>query len=154
MSERTSQRLVDDERAEFSVSALMFLSVVLVSTSILSTFLLSIAERTMVDGRETAQSQSDVVNGIISVTYIELSALNGPGGGDQLHMGFEFPYLVGNLDETAVRWVLTCSDGNTGRNERLRSRPAPSKAQRPSRTTASRPPPWTTLIQAESITCS
>ena len=78
MSERTSQRLVDDERAEFSVSALMFLSVVLVSTSILSTFLLSIAERTMVDGRETAHSQSDVVNGIISVTYIELSALNDP----------------------------------------------------------------------------
>lgn len=119
MSERTSQRLVDDERAEFSVSALMFLSVVLVSTSILSTFLLSIAERTMVDGRETAQSQSDVVNGIISVTYIELSGLNAPGAGDQLHMGFEFPYLVGNLDDSAVRWVLTCSDGNTGRNERL-----------------------------------
>ena len=119
MSERTSQRLVDDERAEFSVSALMFLSVVLVSTSILSTFLLSIAERTMVDGRETAHSQSDVVNGIISVTYIELSALNVPNAGDQLHMGFEFPYLVGNLEDSAVRWVLTCSDGNTGSNERV-----------------------------------
>lgn len=113
MSERTSQRLVDDERAEFSVSALMFLSVVLVSTSILSTFLLSIAERTMVDGRETAQSQSDVVNGIISVTYIELTALNAVDG-DQLHIGFEFPYLVGNIDDTAVRWVLMCSDGDTG----------------------------------------
>ena len=113
MSERTSQRLVDDERAEFSVSALMFLSVVLVSTSILSTFLLSIAERTMVDGRETAHSQSDVVNGIISVTYIELTALNAVDG-DQLHIGFEFPYLVGNIDDTAVRWVLMCSDGDTG----------------------------------------
>lgn len=118
MSERTSQRLVDDERAEFSVSALMFLSVVLVSTSILSTFLLSIAERTMVDGRETAHSQSDVVNGIISVTYIELTALNTVDG-DQLHIGFEFPYLVGNIEDTAVRWVLMCSDGDTGFQEEI-----------------------------------
>jgi hypothetical protein len=96
----------------------MFLSVVLVSTSILSTFLLSIAERTMVDGRETANSQSDVVNGIISVTYIELSGLNAAAG-DELHIGFEFPYLVGNLEDTAVRWVLMCSDGGTGTNERV-----------------------------------
>ena len=118
MSERTSQRLVDDERAEFSVSALMFLSVVLVSTSILSTFLLSIAERTMVDGRETAHSQSDVVNGIISVTYVELSGLN-TATGDELHIGFEFPYLVGNLEDSAVRWVLMCSDGDTGTAEEV-----------------------------------
>ena len=118
MSERTSVWFLHDERAEFSVSALMFLSVVLVSTSILSTFLLSIAERTMVDGRETAQSQSDVVNGIISVNYIEISALNGPGGGDQLHMGFEFPYLVGEIPDTAVRWVLMCSTG-TGNLEEV-----------------------------------
>ncbi len=118
MSEPASLSLVDDERAEFGVSALMFLSVVLVSTSILSTFLLSIAERTMVDGRETAHSQADVVNGIISVTYIEISALNDPGGGDQLHMGFEFPYLVGEIPDTAVRWVLMCSTG-TGNLEEV-----------------------------------
>ena len=118
MSERTSLRFVDDERAEFSVSALMFLSVVLVSTSILSTFLLSIAERTMVDGRETAHSQSDVVNGIISVTYVELSGLN-TATGDELHIGFEFPYLVGNLEDSAVRWVLMCSDGDTGTAEEV-----------------------------------
>lgn len=119
MSERATLRRVDDERAEFSVSALMFLSVVLVSTSILSTFLLSIAERTMVDGRETAHSQSDVVNGIISVNYIELSALNDPGSGDQLHMGFEFPYLVGNLPDTAVRWVLMCPQENPAKGNRV-----------------------------------
>lgn len=118
MSERASQGFVHDERAEFSVSALMFLSVVLVSTSILSTFLLSIAERTMVDGRETAHSQSDVVNGIISVTYVELSGLN-TATGDELHIGFEFPYLVGNLEDTAVRWVLMCSDGDTGTAEEV-----------------------------------
>lgn len=118
MSERASQGFVHDERAEFSVSALMFLSVVLVSTSILSTFLLSIAERTMVDGRETAHSQSDVVNGIISVTYVELSGLN-TATGDELHIGFEFPYLVGNLEDSAVRWVLMCSDGDTGTAEEV-----------------------------------
>lgn len=113
MSEKPTRGLVEDERAEFAVSSLMFLSVVLVSTSILSTFLLSIAERTMVDGRETANSQNDVINGIVSVTYIELSGLNGATG-DELHIGFEFPYLVGNLEDTAVRWVLMCSDGDAG----------------------------------------
>ena len=153
MSERTSQRLVDDERAEFSVSALMFLSVVLVSTSILSTFLLSIAERTMVDGRETAHSQSDVVNGIISVTYIELTALNAVDG-DQLHIGFEFPYLVGNIDDTAVRWVLMCSDGDTGFWEEITYTAGDFQGATSVLTTASRSPRWTSSIQAESITCS
>ena len=118
MRKRASSRLVEDERAEFAVSSLMFLSVVLVSTSILSTFLLSITERTMVDGRETADSQSDVINGIISVAYIELSGLNAAAG-DELHVGFEFPYLVGNLEDTAVRWVLMCSDGDTGTAEEV-----------------------------------
>lgn len=109
---------VHDERAEVGVSSLLFLTVVLVSTSILSTFLLSITERTMVDGRETAYSQTDVVNGIVSVTYIELSGLNGAAG-DELHIGFKFPYLVGNLQDSAVRWVLMCSDGGTGVNENV-----------------------------------
>ena len=118
MRKRASSRLVEDERAEFAVSSLMFLSVVLVSTSILSTFLLSITERTMVDSRETADSQSDVINGIISVAYIELSGLNAAAG-DELHIGFEFPYLVGKLEDTAVRWVLMCSDGDTGTNEEV-----------------------------------
>ena len=118
MRKRASSRLVEDERAEFAVSSLMFLSVVLVSTSILSTFLLSIAERTMMDGRETANTQSDVVNGIISLNYIELSGLNAAAG-DELHIGFEFPYLIGNLQDTAVRWVLMCSDGGTGEAERV-----------------------------------
>lgn len=118
MSQRTSLGLVEDERAEFAVSSLMFLSVVLVSTSILSTFLLSITERTMVDGRETADTQTDVINGLISVTYIELSGLNAAAG-DELHVGFEFPYLVGNLEDTAVRWVLMCSDGDTGTGEEV-----------------------------------
>ena len=96
----------------------MFLSVVLVATSVLSTFLLSITERTMVDGRETADTQTDVINGLISVTYIELSGLNAAAG-DELHVGFEFPYLVGNLEDTAVRWVLMCSDGDTGTGEEV-----------------------------------
>ena len=72
----------------------------------------------MVDGRETAHSQSDVVNGIISVTYVELSGLN-TATGDELHIGFEFPYLVGNLEDSAVRWVLMCSDGDTGTAEEV-----------------------------------
>lgn len=118
MSQRTSLGLVEDERAEFAVSSLMFLSVVLVATSVLSTFLLSITERTMVDGRETADTQTDVINGLISVTYIELSGLNAAAG-DELHVGFEFPYLVGNLEDTAVRWVLMCSDGDTGTGEEV-----------------------------------
>ncbi len=118
MRKRASSRLVEDERAEFAVSSLMFLSVVLVATSVLSTFLLSITERTMVDGRETADTQTDVINGLISVTYIELSGLNAAAG-DELHIGFEFPYLVGNLEDTAVRWVLMCSDGDTGNNEEV-----------------------------------
>ena len=118
MRKRASSRLVEDERAEFAVSSLMFLSVVLVATSVLSTFLLSITERTMVDGRETADTQTDVINGLISVTYIELSGLNAAAG-DELHIGFEFPYLVGNLEDTAVRWVLMCSDGDTGNLEEV-----------------------------------
>ena len=118
MSQRTSLGLVEDERAEFAVSSLMFLSVVLVATSVLSTFLLSITERTMVDGRETADTQTDVINGLISVTYIELSGLNAAAG-DELHVGFEFPYLVGNLEDSAVRWVLMCSDGDTGTSEEV-----------------------------------
>ncbi|MBD40592.1 MAG: hypothetical protein CMB11_09580 [Euryarchaeota archaeon] len=118
MSEQNPRRRVHDERAEVAISSLLFLSVVLVTTSILSTFLLSITERTMVDGRETANSQSDVLNGIVSVTYIELSGLNGAAG-DELHIGFEFPYLVGNLEDSAVRWVLLCSDGDTGNAEEV-----------------------------------
>jgi hypothetical protein len=118
VSGQASLTRVRDERAEVAVSSLLFLSVVLVTTSILSTFLLSITERTMVDGRETADSQKDVINGIISVTYIELSGLNAAAG-DELHIGFEFPYLVGNLEDTAVRWVLMCSDGDAGTAEEV-----------------------------------
>ena len=118
LRKQASLTRVHDERAEVAVSSLLFLTVVLVTSSILSTFLLSITERTMVDGRETADSQSDVINGIISVTYIELSGLNAAAG-DELHVGFEFPYLVGNLEDMAVRWVLMCSDGAAGTLERV-----------------------------------
>jgi len=117
MSKRAPLRLVEDERAEFSVSALMFLSVVLVSTSILSTFLLAITERTMVDGRESADQQADVINGIVSLRFLELSGYDAAIADDELHVGFEMPYLIGTVEDVDVRWVLLCSNGAAGTAE-------------------------------------
>jgi len=154
MSKRAPLRLVEEERAEFAVSSLMFLSVVLVSTSILSTFLLAITERTMVDGRESADQQADVINGIVSLRFLELSGYDAAIADDELHFGFEMPYLIGTVEDVDVRWVLLCSDGAAGTAETVAYSTGDFEEATSITGTVVRRPTWISSIQVACIICS
>jgi hypothetical protein len=95
------------ETAELALGALVSFIAIMVTSAILASILIGIAQITFSNSNEHSTTQSETLNGIIQVNRFELSGYSNVGA-DSVYLVFEFPYLLSDVLDTDVVWSMLC----------------------------------------------
>tara|TARA_B100001559_G_C16462366_1_gene604778 strand:- start:764 stop:1369 length:606 start_codon:yes stop_codon:yes gene_type:complete len=108
-------RLYADDRAEFALSSMVTMIVILLFSSIIAGMTLMMIEKAFTESRSQSVEQSETLNSIPQVLVLELEGLNnGAITGDELYVMFKFPYASNSIADEDVRWAVMCESGDVG----------------------------------------
>ncbi len=104
-----------DERAEFALSSMVTMIMILMFSSIIAGMLVMIIEQAFMGSRTQSIEQSESLNSMVQVLAFEIETYDTLGNtNDQIYIAFKFPYASSSIPDTSVKWAIMCDDGNVG----------------------------------------
>ena len=114
VSVNMEDRFYPDDRAEFALSSMVTMIMILLFSSIVAGMSLMIIEQAFKGSKSQAVEQSETLNSIPLVLTLEMDNYDSTGNtNDRLYIVFKFPYASSNIPDTNVKWALICDNGDT-----------------------------------------
>ena len=107
-------RFYADDRAEFALSSMVTMIMILLFSSIIAGMTLMMIEKAFSESKSQSVEQSETLNSVPYVLAFEIQTIDPVDNtNDQLYIAFKFPYASSNIEDTTVKWALMGDDGNT-----------------------------------------
>ena len=101
--------LRDDKVAEFALSAMVSMIMILLFSAIVAGLALMLVEEAFMQSRTQSTDQSESLNSVPFVVVFELEELDTTGNtNDRLYIMFKLPYLSDAIPDTDMKWALMC----------------------------------------------
>ena len=114
ISSSMEDRLYADDRAEFALSSMVTMIMILLFSSIVAGMSLMIIEQAFKGSKSQSIEQSETLNSVPLILSLEIQNIDLAGNtNDQLYLTFKFPYTSNSIPDTSVKWVVFGDDGNT-----------------------------------------
>lgn len=114
MSNNMEDRLYDDDKAEFALSAMVTLIMILLFSAIIAGLTLMMIEKAFMESRGQSVQQSETLNSVPLVIAFEVQEFDSTGNtNDRLYLMFKFPYASNNIPDTNVKWAMMCDINDT-----------------------------------------
>ena len=103
-----------DKVAEFALSAMVSMIMILLFSAIVAGLALMMVEQAFMESRSQSIEQSESLNSIPMVLTLEMENYDSTGNtNDRIYIVFKFPYVSSNIPDTNVKWALICDNGDT-----------------------------------------
>lgn len=107
-------RLYSDDRAEFALSSMVTMIMILLFSSIVAGMMIMIVEHAFMESRTQSIEQSETLNSIPVVLVFEIEEFDTTGNtNDRLYIMFKFPYANNDIPDTNVKWAMMCDINDT-----------------------------------------
>lgn len=114
MSQNMEDRLYDDDKAEFALSAMVTLIMILLFSAIIAALTLMMIEKAFMESRGQSVQQSETLNSVPLVIAFEVQEFDSTGNtNDRLYLMFKFPYASDEIPDTNVKWAMMCDINDT-----------------------------------------
>ena len=108
-------RLCQDEKAEFALSSMVSMIMILLFSSIIAGMSLMIIEQAFKGSKSQSIEQSETLSSVPYILSFEIQNIDlADNTNDQMYLTFKFPYTSDSIPDTSVKWVVFGDDGNTG----------------------------------------
>jgi len=108
------ERLCDEDKAEFALSAMVTLIMILLFSAIIASLTMMMIEKAFMQSRGQSVQQSETLNSIPVVIAFEVQEFDSTGNtNDRLYMMFKFPYASNNIPDVNVKWAMMCDINDT-----------------------------------------
>ena len=115
MSLHMEARLCQDEKAEFALSSMVTMIMILLFSSIIAGMSLMIIEQAFKGSKSQNIEQSETLSSVPYILSFEIQNIDlADNTNDQMYLTFKFPYTSDSIPDTSVKWVVFGDDGNTG----------------------------------------
>ncbi len=115
MSLHMEARLCQDEKAEFALSSMVTMIMILLFSSIIAGMSLMIIEQAFKGSKSQSIEQSETLSSVPYILSFEIQNIDlADNTNDQMYLTFKFPYTSDSIPDTSVKWVVFGDDGNTG----------------------------------------
>ena len=101
--------LRSDSCAEFALSAMISMIMILLFSALVAGMALMIIEQAFMESRSQSIEQSETLNSIPYVVVFELEELDTTGNtNDRLYIMFKLPYASNTILDTNIKWAMMC----------------------------------------------
>tara|TARA_B100001758_G_scaffold109482_1_gene93816 strand:+ start:86 stop:700 length:615 start_codon:yes stop_codon:yes gene_type:complete len=108
-------RFCQDEKAEFALSSMVSMIMILLFSSIIAGMSLMIIEQAFKGSKSQSIEQSETLSSVPYILSFEIQNIDlADNTNDQMYLTFKFPYTSDSIPDTSVKWVVFGDDGNTG----------------------------------------
>jgi hypothetical protein len=108
------ERLYLNDRAEFALSAMVTMIMILLFSSIIAGMSIMIVEQAFMGSKSQSIEQSQTLNSIPVVLVFEIEEFDSTGNtNDRLYLVFKFPYTSNSIPDTNVKWAMLCDINDT-----------------------------------------
>ena len=107
--------LRDDKVAEFALSAMVSMIMILLFSAIVAGLALMLVEEAFRESKTQSIEKSKTLNSIPVILSFEMESFNPDGNSNErLYITFKFPYSSDSIPDTDVKWALICDNADTG----------------------------------------
>ena len=107
-------RLCADEKAEFALSSMVTMIMILLFSSIIAGMSIMVIEQAFMGSKSQSFEQSETLNSIPVVLVFEVEEFDTTGNtNDRLYIMFKFPYASNDIPDTNVKWAMMCEFNDT-----------------------------------------
>ena len=108
------ERLCLNDKAEFALSSMVTMIMILLFSSIIAGMSIMIVEQAFKGSKSQSIEQSETLNSVPLILSFEIQNIDlADNTNDQLYLTFKFPYTSNSIPDTSVKWVVFGDDGNT-----------------------------------------
>lgn len=108
------ERLYLNDRAEFALSAMVTMIMILLFSAIIAGLSLMMVEKAFMESRGQSVQQSETINSVPVVLAFEIEEFDSTGNtNDRLYLMFKFPYASNSIPDTNVKWAMLCDINDT-----------------------------------------
>ena len=109
------ERLQHDNVAEFALSAMISMIMILLFSAIVAGMALMMIEQAFMESRTQSVEQSETLNSVPMVLVFEVEEYDSTGNtNDRLYVMFKFPFASEAIPDTNVKWAMMCDINDTG----------------------------------------
>ena len=103
-----------NDRAEFALSAMVTMIMILLFSAIIAGMSIMIVEQAFMGSKSQSIEQSETLNSIPVVLVFEIEEFDTTGNtNDRLYIMFKFPYASTDIPDTNVKWAMMCDINDT-----------------------------------------
>ena len=107
--------LQHDRYAEFALSAMVSMIMIILFSAIIAGMALMMIEQAFMESRSQSINQSETLDAIPYVLTFEVDSLDTVDNtNDRLYLVFKFPFASDSIEDSSVKWVVMGDDGDTG----------------------------------------
>ena len=107
-------RLCPDDKAEFALSSMVAMIMILLFSSIIAGMSIMIIEQAFMGSKSQSYEQSETLNSIPVILVFEVEEFDTTGNtDDRLYIMFKFPYASNDIPDTNVKWAMMCDINDT-----------------------------------------
>lgn len=108
------ERLYHNDRAEFALSSMVTMIMILLFSGIIAGLSLMMVEKAFMESRGQSVQQSETINSVPVVLAFEIEEFDSTGNtNDRLYLLFKFPYASNSIPDTNVKWAMLCDINDT-----------------------------------------
>lgn len=103
-----------DNRAEFALSSMVTMIMILLFSSIIAGMSIMLIEQAFMGSKSQSFEQSETLNSVPVVLVFEVEEFDTTGNtNDRLYIMFKFPYASNEIPDTNVKWAMMCDINDT-----------------------------------------
>jgi hypothetical protein len=103
-----------NDRAEFALSAMVTMIMILLFSAIIAGLSLMMVEKAFMESQGQSVQQSETINSVPVVLAFEIEEFDSTGNtNDRLYLMFKFPYASNSIPDTNVKWAMLCDINDT-----------------------------------------
>ena len=103
-----------DTCAEFALSAMVSMIMILLFSAIVAGMALLMIEQAFMESRTQSIEQSETLNSVPVVLVFEVENFDDTGNtNDRLYLMFKFPFAMSDIPDTNVKWAMMCDINDT-----------------------------------------
>ena len=108
------ERLCLNDKAEFALSSMVTMIMILLFSSIIAGMSIMIVEQAFMESKSQSFEQSETLNSVPIVLVFEVEEFDTTGNtNDRLYIMFKFPYASNDIPDTNVKWAMMCDINDT-----------------------------------------
>ena len=108
------ERLCLNDKAEFALSSMVTMIMILLFSSIIAGMSIMIVEQAFMGSKSQSFEQSETLNSVPVVLVFEVEEFDTTGNtNDRLYIMFKFPYASNDIPDTNVKWAMMCDINDT-----------------------------------------